>query len=96
MKKLILLFALILNLNAFSQHLKKDGTPDKRYKENRGNAAPIKATSVQGVQGVQGTNENQTNQNQSPALEQCKGTTKKGTRCSRMGKNNGYCFQHGN
>jgi len=63
-----------------------------RYKENRGSTAPIKATSVQGVQG---TNENQTNQNQSPALEQCKGTTKKGTRCSRMGKNNGYCFQHG-
>ena len=73
MKKLILLFALILNLSAFSQHLKKDGTPDKRYKENRGSQA-----------------------NQSPALEQCKGTTKKGTRCSRMGKNNGYCFQHGN
>ena len=92
MKKLILLFALILNFSAFSQHLKKDGTPDRRYKENRGTAAPIKATSVQGVQG---TNENQTNQNQSPALEQCKGTTKKGTRCSRMGKNNGYCFQHG-
>ena len=87
MKKLILLFALILNLSAFSQHLKKDGTPDKRYKENR------KATSVQGVQG---TNENQTNQNQSSEIEQCKGTTKKGTRCSRMGKNNGYCFQHGN
>ncbi len=92
MKKLILLFALILNLNAFSQHLKKDGTPDRRYKENRGSSAPIKATTIQGVQGK---NENQTNENQSPALEQCKGTTKKGTRCSRMGKNNGYCFQHG-
>ena len=93
MKKLILLFALILNLSAFSQHLKKDGTPDKRYKENRGSQAPIKATSVQGVQG---TNENQTNQNQSSEIQQCKGTTKKGTRCSRMGKNNGYCFQHCN
>ena len=93
MKKLILLFALILNLSAFSQHLKKDGTPDRRYKENRGSAAPNKATTIQGVEGVQGTNENQTNQ--SPTLEQCKGTTKKGTRCSRMGKNNGYCFQHG-
>ena len=26
---------------------------------------------------------------------QCKGVTKKGTRCSRAGKSNGYCWQHG-
>ena len=26
---------------------------------------------------------------------QCKGITKKGTRCSRAGKYGGYCFQHG-
>ncbi len=26
---------------------------------------------------------------------QCRATTKKGTRCSRRAKSNGYCFQHG-
>ena len=29
-----------------------------------------------------------------PTEAQCKGITKKGTRCSRTGKYNGYCYQH--
>ena len=30
-----------------------------------------------------------------PTDIQCKGITQKGTRCSRNGKYNGYCYQHG-
>jgi hypothetical protein len=29
------------------------------------------------------------------AIKQCKATTKKGTRCSRNERSNGYCWQHG-
>jgi len=37
MKKLILMLAatFILAVTGFSQHLKKDGTPDRRFKENK-------------------------------------------------------------
>jgi len=35
MKKLLLFAAIIFSLSSFGQHLKKDGTPDKRYKENK-------------------------------------------------------------
>lgn len=30
-----------------------------------------------------------------PVTLQCKAITKKGTRCSRNARNNGYCWQHG-
>lgn len=38
MKKIILFFLLLLSLGVNAQHLKKDGTPDMRYKENRSSA----------------------------------------------------------
>lgn len=38
MKKILLLFLIIiLHISGYAQHLKKDGTPDMRYKENKAN-----------------------------------------------------------
>lgn len=37
------------------QHMKKDGTPDKRYKENKGTAAPAKSTDKKGTKKAAGT-----------------------------------------
>lgn len=37
MKKLLLSTAILFSLLSYGQHLKKDGTPDMRYKENKEN-----------------------------------------------------------
>ena len=103
-KLLIILFFLVFNLNHSSaQHLKKDGTPDRRYKENRiqpinnntistatpqsANSNPVKTNAID-------TNKNTNNTNANTYV-QCSGMTKKGTRCKRMtNSSNCRCYQH--
>ncbi len=84
----------------YAQHLKKDGTPDRRYKENKflapsnsSTTAPNSNTSelIKNNNGVS----KKINSTSSSTI-QCSGTTKKGARCKRMTKSkNGLCFQHG-
>lgn len=98
---IIILISLVLNFNHSSaQHLKKDGTPDRRYKENRiqpinnniiSTATPQSANSKPVNMNALDTNKN----NNVNKYVQCSGMTKKGTRCKRMTNSaNGRCFQH--
>lgn len=102
MKKIIIIILLlVLNIyNSSAQHLKKDGTPDRRYKENRiqpNKNNTISTTIPQSTySNPVNTNAIDTNKNTNVnTYVQCSGMTKKGTRCKRMTNNsNGKCFQH--
>lgn len=102
MKKLLfILFFLVFSLNHLSaQHLKKDGTPDRRYKENRIQPINNNTISTATPQSVNlnsvNTNTIDTNKNTNVnTYVQCSGMTKKGIRCKRMtNSSNGRCYQH--
>jgi len=100
--KLLVIFFLMSIGITYAQHLKKDGTPDRRYKENRNynpsnNPSTIVPVSNNNESNINANVSEQTKTNNSSATSvQCSGTTKKGARCKRMTKSaNGLCFQHG-
>jgi hypothetical protein len=102
MKKIIFIILLqVLNINNSSaQHLKKDGTPDRRYKENRiqpnTNNTIITTIPQSNYSNPVNTNAIDTNKNTNVnTYVQCSGMTKKGTRCKRMTNSiSGRCYQH--
>ena len=85
-----------------AQHLKKDGTPDRRYKENKTYSAPVSTTTLSKAVEVKDT----VKQSAPVTVEakkskkefstvQCNGVTKKGSQCKRMvSSSDGYCYQH--
>ena len=76
MKKLILLFALILNLNVFSQELKKTTTHKEIKKsENSSNYNNIRIITYKIITEV----------------PSCAGVSKKGVRCPLTANSGGYC-----
>jgi hypothetical protein len=98
MKTLKLLFAFLLfNISINAQHLKKDGTPDKRFKENK-TIAPISNQTTTIVKDTlkQFPNKIESKESKNQILTvQCAGTTKKGEQCKRMVDSSvGYCYQH--
>lgn len=98
--KLIIAF-LLLSCAIKAQHLKKDGTPDRRYKENKTYSAPVSTPTPTKQIEVKDTVKQST-----PIVEtketkkefstvQCNGVTKKGAQCKRMvSSSDGYCYQH--
>ena len=101
--KLLAIFFLLSIGITYAQHLKKDGTPDRRYKENR-NYTPSSNSSTstptsnspESITNTNTTEQTSSNDNSGSTYVQCSGTTKKGARCKRMTKSpKGLCFQHG-
>ncbi len=97
------LLATLFYFNIFelsAQHLKKDGTPDRRFKENRiqsnTNNTISTATAQSTYSNPLNTNTIDTNKNTNVnTYVQCSGMTKKGNRCKRMTNSaSGRCYQH--
>ena len=99
--KLIIAF-LLLSCSMQAQHLKKDGTPDRRYKENKTYSAPVstptpaKAVEVKDTVKQSAPANVETKESKKEfSMVQCGGTTKKGAQCKRMvSSSDGYCYQH--
>ena len=99
--KLIIAF-LLLSCSIQAQHLKKDGTPDRRYKENKTYSAPVSTpTSTKPIEVKDTVKQSAPTKVETKETKkefstvQCNGTTKKGAQCKRMvSSSDGYCYQH--